>query len=143
ENRTLSRVFLPRHRKGIRRAWVSDPFGAPAVRASHCLPQAGGLAAAHHNDRAVARPRRPAADLRVAGHARRRTVRDLVTGATGFTGGHLARSLAAAGHSVRALVRDRNAARDLEASGIDLVPGDIRDRAALDTAVAGVDVVYH
>jgi len=70
-------------------------------------------------------------------------VRDLVTGATGFTGGHLARALAAAGHSVRALVRDRNAARDLEAAGVELASGDIRDRAAVEAAAAGVDVVYH
>jgi dihydroflavonol-4-reductase len=70
-------------------------------------------------------------------------VRDLVTGATGFTGGHLARYLAGRGHQVRAFVRDRRRAADLEQAGIEVVEGDLRDRAALDTAVAGVERVYH
>jgi len=70
-------------------------------------------------------------------------VHALVTGATGFTGSHLARSLAARGQTVRALVRDVARARDLSAAGIQLSVGDIRDRAALDRAVAGVQVVYH
>ena len=68
---------------------------------------------------------------------------DLVTGATGFTGGHLARTLVSRGHRVRALVRDRNRAADLEAAGIELVEGDLRDLAALERAVAGIDRVYH
>jgi dihydroflavonol-4-reductase len=70
-------------------------------------------------------------------------VRDLVTGATGFTGGHLARGLAARGHSVRALVRDRERARDLEAADVELAVGDIRDHAAVREAMRGVDVVYN
>jgi nucleoside-diphosphate-sugar epimerase len=70
-------------------------------------------------------------------------VRVLVTGATGFTGGHLARSLAAGGQRVRALVRDRDRAADLESAGIDLAVGDLRDRQALANAVAGVEIVYH
>jgi len=70
-------------------------------------------------------------------------VRALVTGATGFTGGHLARSLAAAGVPVRALVRDVNDARELKVAGIELVVGDLRDPAALNSASSGVDVVYH
>ena len=68
---------------------------------------------------------------------------DLVTGATGFTGGHLARMLASRGHRVRALVRDRRRAADLEAAGIELVEGDLRDTSALERAVAGIDRVYH
>ena len=68
---------------------------------------------------------------------------DLVTGATGFTGGHLARMLGARGHHVRALVRDRSKASDLAAAGIELVEGDLRDRAALDRAVSGIERVYH
>jgi nucleoside-diphosphate-sugar epimerase len=70
-------------------------------------------------------------------------VHALVTGATGFTGSHLARALAVRGQTVRALVRDASRARDLEAEGIHLAVGDIRDRAALEAATAGVDVVYH
>jgi nucleoside-diphosphate-sugar epimerase len=71
-------------------------------------------------------------------------VRALVTGATGFTGGHLARQLAARGDSVRALVRDpARGTEPLSAAGVEIVAGDVRDRAALVAASAGVDVVYH
>jgi uncharacterized protein YbjT (DUF2867 family) len=70
-------------------------------------------------------------------------VRVLVTGATGFTGGHLARRLAADGDFVRALVRDPARAADLASAGIELVTGDLRDPASLDRAVAGVDVVFN
>lgn len=70
-------------------------------------------------------------------------MRVLVTGATGFAGGHLARSLVAAGREVCALVRDAAAARELSRSGIALVSGDLRDPAALAHAIAGTEVVYH
>jgi nucleoside-diphosphate-sugar epimerase len=67
----------------------------------------------------------------------------LVTGATGFTGGHLARALAGSGQAVRALVRDVARAGDLERAGIELVAGDLRDSASLERAMRGVDVVYN
>jgi len=71
-------------------------------------------------------------------------VRALVTGATGFTGGHLARGLAARGYDVHALVRGRGAAADaLAAAGMTLVEGDLRDSGSIAAAVQGVDVVYH
>ena len=72
-------------------------------------------------------------------------MRALVTGATGFTGGHLARALAAAGHGVSALVRDRASApaADLAKAGIALVHGDLLDSASLVAAASGVDVIYH
>jgi nucleoside-diphosphate-sugar epimerase len=71
-------------------------------------------------------------------------VRALVTGATGFTGGHLARHLAARGDEVRALVRNPAAAsRQLESAGVSRVEGDLRDPAALLRATSAVDVVYH
>jgi len=70
-------------------------------------------------------------------------VPDVVTGATGFTGGHLARLLVRRGRTVRALVHNPVRARRLEADGIELVAGDIRDRAAIERAVRGADVVYN
>ena len=72
-------------------------------------------------------------------------MRVLVTGATGFTGGHLARALAAVGHDVSALVRDRagEPAAELARAGITPVTGDLRDASTLTAAAAGVEVVYH
>jgi len=73
-------------------------------------------------------------------------VRALVTGATGFTGGHLALALASRGHEVRALVREKVSDRVSDPSGsasITVVKGDLRDPKALAEATAGVDVVYN
>ncbi|MDP1571241.1 MAG: NAD-dependent epimerase/dehydratase family protein [Vicinamibacterales bacterium] len=71
----------------------------------------------------------------------------LVTGATGFTGGHLARTLAARGDEVRALVRPKSLARfatsDAAAAGVAALPGDLSDSDAVREAVDGVEVVYH
>lgn len=67
----------------------------------------------------------------------------LITGATGFTGGHLARTLARRGYRVRALVRRADREEDLRRSGIEPVLGDLTDPAALKRAVADCDVVYN
>lgn len=66
-----------------------------------------------------------------------------MTGATGFTGGHLARALRARGYFVRALVRDRAHAGDLAKAGVELADGDLRDAASLDRALRGIDVAYN
>ena len=67
----------------------------------------------------------------------------LVTGATGFTGGALARRLASHNALVRALVRDRARAAPLADLGVEIVEGDLCDPAALREAIRGVDLVYH
>src|SRR5581483_1469777 len=67
----------------------------------------------------------------------------LVTGATGFLGGHLLEALLTQGESVRALVRTTGKAAGLRERGIDVRIGDVRDSAAVQEAVRGVNVVFH
>ena len=66
-----------------------------------------------------------------------------MTGATGFTGGHLARALAVRGYDVRALVRDDTRGMDLARAGVNLVTGDLTDSSSWAGALDGVEVVYN
>jgi nucleoside-diphosphate-sugar epimerase len=70
-------------------------------------------------------------------------VRVLVTGATGFTGGHLARHLRRLGYEVRALVRRPQTAEALHAHGVEALAGDLSDPATLAPALSGVDVAFN
>lgn len=69
----------------------------------------------------------------------------LVTGVTGFTGGHLARDLQRRGQAVRGLVRRASLPRaaNLRADAVEVALGDLTDPASLASACAGVDLVYH
>ena len=70
---------------------------------------------------------------------------NLVTGATGFIGRHLARRLVRDGQPVRVLVRKGSEAklpREL-AGKAEIAPGDLRDRDSLVRACAGATRVFH
>jgi len=69
--------------------------------------------------------------------------RALVTGATGFIGASVARVLAERGRSVRLLVRASSDRRNLEGLDAELRVGDLRDDAAVASAIEGCDEVYH
>jgi uncharacterized protein YbjT (DUF2867 family) len=67
----------------------------------------------------------------------------LLTGASGFVGGHMAHALRADDKPVRGLVRDRRRAGTLESWGVELVEGDVTDPASLRAAVSGTETVVH
>ncbi len=67
----------------------------------------------------------------------------LITGGTGFVGGHLIRRLKQGGIAVRAIVRNPNKAQALKDLSVEVVSGDISDKASLDKAAAGVERVVH
>ncbi len=67
----------------------------------------------------------------------------LVTGATGFLGGHLARYLNRLGWDVTATGRNEQAGRQLMAEGIRFVAADLRDRELILGACCGQEFVFH
>ncbi len=72
-------------------------------------------------------------------------MRVLVTGAAGFIGSHIAETMRAAGHEVRGLDSLTPAVHNGRPDHVpdDLVVGDVRDPAAVDEALAGMDAVCH
>jgi nucleoside-diphosphate-sugar epimerase len=69
----------------------------------------------------------------------------MLTGASGFSGGHLASKLLDLGAELTLLVRDLQAdqVKKLEDRGARLVWGDLRDKQALKKACKGQEIVFH
>ena len=70
-------------------------------------------------------------------------MKTLITGATGFVGSAVIRQLLHAGHTVRALVRPNSDRRNLSGLPVEIVMGDLNDRASLDHAITGCDTLFH
>jgi nucleoside-diphosphate-sugar epimerase len=67
----------------------------------------------------------------------------LITGATGFIGGHIAEACAAKGHKVRTIARTGSDLAALKQIGAEIIPGDLTDAATVRTAVQDAEVVIH
>jgi dihydroflavonol-4-reductase len=67
----------------------------------------------------------------------------LVTGATGFVGGHVARALLAAGWNVRAMVRPRSVPDARWPEPCEVALADLRDAEDVVRAARGTDAVFH
>ncbi|MCW8096121.1 type I polyketide synthase [Streptomyces tauricus] len=67
----------------------------------------------------------------------------LVTGASGFIGGHLTRRLTEHGHRVRVLVREGSDRSAFAGVDVEVAVGDLNDRESLRRATSGVRHVYN
>ena len=67
----------------------------------------------------------------------------LVTGATGCVGSALVERLIAQGHQVKTLVRKTSDLSHLQATGAQIVYGDVQDYDSLKDAVDGTNAVFH
>ena len=67
----------------------------------------------------------------------------LVTGATGFLGRHLVRALVERGHEVVALVREDKLDDAFLTLGATIEHGDVLDRASVERAAEGCEVLFH
>lgn len=70
-------------------------------------------------------------------------MKTLITGASGFVGSAVLRQLIAAGHTMRALVRPNSDRRNLAELPVEIVTGDLTDRASLDRALLGCSALFH
>jgi nucleoside-diphosphate-sugar epimerase len=65
----------------------------------------------------------------------------LLAGATSSPGRRVLDSLLSGGHAVRVLVRGERDARELAERGAEVLRGDVRDRAIVETACRGAEIV--
>ena len=70
-------------------------------------------------------------------------MRVFITGATGFVGGHVARSYAAAGADLRLLTRQTSRLDSLSGIDAEMVTGDLREPEKLRSALTGCDALVH
>ena len=70
-------------------------------------------------------------------------MRVLVTGGSGFVGGHIARALAADGHELRLLLRPTSNTSLIEDVSYERAVGDLRAPDSLASACEGMDAVVH
>ena len=112
---------------------LQGSFGAEVIRLCERIVAAAG-----------AEPASPPKPIRVRDVAPLAPPRVLVIGGTGFIGKRLVEALVKRGVGVRVMSRSLVAARiALDGLPVEIVQGNHDDPQALDTALRGIDVVYH
>jgi dihydroflavonol-4-reductase len=69
-------------------------------------------------------------------------MKSLITGAAGFIGSSVTRAVLADGDEVRAMVYPGESQKNIEGLDLEVIEGDIMDRASLDRAMHGCDRLY-
>lgn len=67
----------------------------------------------------------------------------LITGGSGFVGGHIANSLCEECESISVLAREKSNCRNLSTGKIKIVYGDLRDKVSLSRALDNINIVVH
>ncbi len=70
-------------------------------------------------------------------------MKTLITGGTGFIGGHVVQALLDKGHAVRLLSRRPEIPEDLKGKNIEVVRGDLEDPESVINAMEDIDLFYH
>ena len=70
-------------------------------------------------------------------------MKTLITGANGFIGSAVMRCLLEAGHDIRVMVRPGSERRNLEGLSVEIIEGDLQDKASLEQAVGGCNALFH
>ena len=70
-------------------------------------------------------------------------MKTLVTGASGFIGSAVVRGLIAAGHDVRVLLRVQSDRANVAGLPVEIVTGDLTDKASLERALNGCRALFH
>ncbi len=70
-------------------------------------------------------------------------MKTLITGANGFIGSAVMRCLLEADHDIRVMVRPGSERRNLEGLSVEIIEGDLQDKASLEQAVKDCNAVFH
>jgi nucleoside-diphosphate-sugar epimerase len=79
----------------------------------------------------------------LTGAVRKKSLKALVTGATGFIGSHLVEALVQRGFRVRCLVRPTSRLAWVKGLPVEIIYGDCQEKDSLEPGVKDVDLVFH
>ena len=70
-------------------------------------------------------------------------MKTLITGANGFIGSAVMRRLLETGHDIRAMIRPGSERGNLEGLSVEIIEGDLRDKASVEQAIRGCNALFH